>query len=321
MTRTAITDLLEAGVHFGHQTRRWNPKMKPYIYGTRDGITIFDLTITMQKLAEACTFLRETVAGGGHILFVGAKRQAQETVRNAAESTGMFFMCDRWLGGTLTNNRVVLSRVEHMKKLQRLEADGTTQKMTKKEIANLRREREKLERTLGGIAGMAKLPAAMVVVDVGREAIAVREANKLGIPVVGIVDSNCNPDHIDYVIPGNDDALRAVKVIIEALAAAVQDARQTKTKGGTPAAPAAAATGASETAAATPATPPAAADATEPAEPQAADAEGTAGTVETAAPETADDTAKSEKQKADAVAENAAEPEAEAAAELGAEKA
>jgi len=233
VAKTSITDLLEAGVHFGHQTKRWNPKMKPYVYGARNGITIFDLTNTMRRLAEACTFLSDTVADGGHVLFVGAKRQAQEAVREIAERTGMYFMCDRWLGGTLTNHRVVLSRVAHMKKLQTMEADGTTAKMPKKEVASLRRERSKLERTLGGIAEMKKLPAALVVVDVGRETIAVREANKLDIPVVAIVDSNCDPDPIDYVIPGNDDALRAIKVIVDALANSIEEGLQLGGKGGT----------------------------------------------------------------------------------------
>ena len=230
--KTTITDLLEAGVHFGHQTKRWNPKMKPYIYGTRNGITIFDLTLTMRQLSSACEFLRETVAGGGGVLFVGAKRQAQEVVREAAEQCGMFFMCDRWLGGTLTNQRVVLSRVAHLKKLQEMETDGSLTSLPKKEVAGLRRERSKLEQTLRGIAEMKGLPSAMIVVDVGREDIAVREAAKLGIPVVALVDSNCDPGNVDYVIPGNDDALRAIKVVIDALAAAIQDGAGVRSKSG-----------------------------------------------------------------------------------------
>jgi small subunit ribosomal protein S2 len=219
--KTAITDLLEAGVHFGHQTKRWNPKMKPYIFGTRNGITIFDLTKTMRHLAEACAFLRDTATAGGKILFVGAKRQAQEVVRGVAEKTSMFFMCDRWLGGTLTNHRVVLSRVAYLQKLRAMEEDGTMDTLPKKEVAGFRRERGKLERTLGGIVDMKKLPQAMVVVDVGREHIAVAEAKKLGIPVVGLVDSNCAPDQIDYVVPGNDDALRSIKIIMDTLCGAV----------------------------------------------------------------------------------------------------
>jgi small subunit ribosomal protein S2 len=230
--KTTINDLLEAGVHFGHQTKRWNPKMKPYIYGTRNGITIFDLTITMRHLSSACEFLRETVAGGGGVLFVGAKRQAQEVVREAAEQCGMYFMCDRWLGGTLTNQRVVLSRVAHLKKLQEMETDGSLTSLPKKEVAGLRRERQKLEQTLRGIAEMKGLPAAMIVVDVGREDIAVREAAKLGIPVVGLVDSNCDPGNVDFVIPGNDDALRAIKVVIDSLAAAIHEGAGVRSKSG-----------------------------------------------------------------------------------------
>lgn len=231
MAAVTINDLLEAGVHFGHQTKRWNPKMKPYIYGTRNGITIFDLTVTMRHLAEACGFLRNTVNEGGNVLFVGAKRQAQEAVREVAERLGMFYMCDRWLGGTLTNNRVVLSRVNYMKKLREMIADGTTQRMPKKEVSRIRRELGKLERTLGGISEMRSLPAALTVVDVEREAIAVREAKKLNIPVVAIVDSNCDPDDVDYVVPGNDDALRAIKVIIDALATAIEDGVQHRSGG------------------------------------------------------------------------------------------
>ena len=223
MAQVNITDLLKAGVHFGHQTKRWNPKMKPFIYGTRNGITIFDLTITMRLLAEACDFLRDIAAEGGNILFVGAKRQAQETVREAAEDAAMYYMCDRWLGGTLTNNRVVLSRVRKMKELQRMETDGTFESMPKKEVSRMRREKEKLERTLSGIAELRGLPDALVVVDVAREDIAVREANKLNIPVVAVVDSNCDPDPIDYVVPGNDDALRAIKVVVEAFTEAIHE--------------------------------------------------------------------------------------------------
>ncbi len=230
MGRITVTDLLEAGVHFGHQTRRWNPKMKPYIYGVRNGISIFDLTITLRLLGRTCDFLRETAANGGSVLFVGTKRQAQETVRNAAEETGMFFMCHRWLGGTLTNNRVVLSRVNYMRKLQRMEAEGALNELPKKEAAGLRRELAKLQRYLGGIADMRKLPAAMIVVDTLREDIAIREANKLNIPVVALVDSNSNPDPIDYVVPGNDDAVRAIKVIIDAFAAAIAEGKGIRLK-------------------------------------------------------------------------------------------
>jgi small subunit ribosomal protein S2 len=221
--KTAITDLLEAGVHFGHQTKRWNPKMKPYIFGTRNGITIFDLTKTMRQLAEACAFLRDTASSGGKILFVGSKRQAQEVVREMAEKTGMFSMCDRWLGGTLTNHSVMLTRIGYLTKLRKMEEDGSMAALPKKEAANLRRERGKLERTLGGILGMKRQPQALVVIDVGHDHIAVREAHKLGIPVVALVDSNCSPEMVDYLIPGNDDALRSIKIIVDTLGAAVME--------------------------------------------------------------------------------------------------
>lgn len=223
MASINITDLLEAGVHFGHKTKRWNPKMKPYIYGTRNGITIFDLTITMKQLAAACDFLHDVAAKGGQILFVGAKRQAQECVREIAENLNMPYMCDRWLGGTLTNQKVVLSRVDYMKKLQAQDADGSLDNLPKKEVAGLRRELDKLQTALGGIANMKGLPDAVVVIDVDREHIAVQEAAKLDIPVVALVDSSCNPDQVEYVIPGNDDALRSIKVIMDALATAIAD--------------------------------------------------------------------------------------------------
>ena len=223
MEETTIMSLLDAGVHFGHKTRRWNPKMKPYIYGTRNGITIFDLKITMYRLAEACDFLHDVAAKGGQILFVGAKRQAQECVRDIAERLNMPYMCDRWLGGTLTNQKVVLTRIKYMKKLQAQDADGSLDNLPKKEVAGLRRDLTKLQTTLGGIADLTKLPDAMVVVDVAREHIAVAEAHRLGIPVVAIVDSNCNPDLVDYVVPGNDDALRSIKVLMDTMAASIED--------------------------------------------------------------------------------------------------
>jgi small subunit ribosomal protein S2 len=222
VAKTTITDLLEAGVHFGHQTRRWNPKMKPYIYGTRSGITIFDLGKTMHQLAAACDFLSETAANGGQILFVGAKRQAQECVRGTAERLNMPYMCERWLGGTLTNQGVVLKRVSYLKNLKEQQANGVFDSLPKKEVAGLLREMGKLESALGGIVNLHKLPSALLVIDVDREHIAVKEAAKLGIPVVALVDSCCNPDQIDYVIPGNDDALRSIKVIVDALATAIE---------------------------------------------------------------------------------------------------
>ena len=223
MEKTTIMSLLDAGVHFGHMTRRWNPKMKPYIYGTRNGITIFDLRITMHRLADACDFLHDVAVKGGQILFVGAKRQAQECVREIAERLNMPYMCDRWLGGTLTNQKIVLTRIKYMKKLQAQEADGSLENLPKKEVAGIRRDLAKLQTTLGGIADMTKLPDAMIVVDVAREHIAVAEAHRLGIPVVAIVDSNCNPDLVDYVVPRNDDALRSIKVLMDTMAASIED--------------------------------------------------------------------------------------------------
>ncbi len=223
MAKTTITDLLSAGVHFGHQTRRWNPKMKPYVYGTRSGITIFDLGKTMQQLAQACDFLTDVASKGGQILFVGTKRQAQEIVRSTASRLGMSYMCKRWLGGTLTNQKVVMTRVAYMKKLQAQDADGTMDALPKKEVAGLHRELDKLQDALGGIADMRNLPAAIIVIDVEHERIAVLEAMKLGVPVVALVDSNCNPDKIDYVVPGNDDAVRSIKVIVNSLATAIED--------------------------------------------------------------------------------------------------
>ncbi len=223
MAKTTITDFLAAGVHFGHQTRRWNPKMKPFIYGTRSGITIFDLGKTMHQLAQACDFLTEVASKGGQILFVGTKRQAQEIIRSTASRLGMSYMCKRWLGGTLTNQKVVLSRVAFMKKLRAQNDDGTFAALPKKEVAGLLRELDKLEDALGGIAEMRKLPDAVVVIDVEHEHIAVQEAAKLGVPVVALVDSNCNPDQIDFVIPGNDDAVRSIKVIVDALATAIEE--------------------------------------------------------------------------------------------------
>ncbi len=223
MAKITIQDMVKAGVHFGHQTKRWNPKMKPFIYGTRHGVTIFDLTITMGNLAQACDFLRDTVANGGNVLFVGTKRQSQEIVREAAQQTGMFYMADRWLGGTLTNNAVIMRRARYMKSLRDMQNNGDIDKMPNKEASSARRELEKLERTLSGIADLAKLPDALVVVDVERDHIAVCEASRLGIPVVAIVDSNCDPDMIDYVVPGNDDAVRSIGLLAGAFAQAITD--------------------------------------------------------------------------------------------------
>jgi len=223
VAKITINDLLDAGVHFGHQQSRRNPKMKPFIYGTRNGVSIFDLRYTMTQLGEACQFLQDTAADGGQVLFVGTKRQARDPVYHAATRTGMHYMCHRWLGGTLTNFQIIRSRISYMKRLQEMETDGTMESLPKKEVAALRRQKDKLEKTLGGIANMPKLPDAMVVVDVNREHIAVREANRMQIPVVAMVDSNCDPFPIDYAIPGNDDAVRAINTTMDAFVAAVEE--------------------------------------------------------------------------------------------------
>ena len=224
--KVTMQNLLDAGVHYGHQTRRWNPKMKPYIFGARNGVYIFDLAVTMRQLQSACEFLYDIVERGGDILFVGTKRQAQECVRACAETTGMHFMCARWLGGTLTNNQTIRRSIDRMLGIQKMEVEGAINEMPKKEAASMRRELYKLERNLNGIVNMRGMPKVMVVVDVVREEIAVREASRLNIPIIGIVDSNCDPDNIDLVIPGNDDALRAIKIIIDTLASSVTAARE-----------------------------------------------------------------------------------------------
>lgn len=225
MEKITIQNLLEAGVHFGHQTHRWNPKMKPYVFGKRHGVSVFDLTITMRKLADACNFLQELSADNGTILFVGTKRQCQALMREAAEQVNMFHMTNRWLGGTLTNNKVIMSRVKRLKELRRMETEGEFETMPNKEEAQARHELEKLETNLGGIAGMNKLPDALIVADIEHDEIAVKEANKLGIPVVAIVDSNCDPKLVDYPIPGNDDAVRSLKILINALTAAIVEGK------------------------------------------------------------------------------------------------
>ena len=216
-----VQDLLEAGVHFGHQTKRWNPKMKPFIFGARNGIHIFDLGKTMYCLNEACKFLYKSVAQGGDVLFVGTKRQAQELIQDAATRDNMHYITHRWLGGTLTNLDTIRKSIAKLGKLQKMEEDGTFDKMKKKESSRLRREMNKLERQLCGIINMKKKPAVMIVVDVVKEHIAVKEANILGIPVVGLIDSNVDPDLIAYGIPGNDDAVRSLKVVLDQLSAAI----------------------------------------------------------------------------------------------------
>jgi len=221
-----MKQLLEAGVHFGHQTRRWNPKMDRYIYMERNGIYIIDLQQTVKKFDEAYNFIKEVVAGGKGVLFVGTKKQAQETIKDEAKRCEMFFVNQRWLGGMLTNYKTIRKRVFRLKELERMEAEGAFEVLSKKEVAKLRNEWERLERFLGGIKDMDKLPGAVFVVDPRKEKIAVAEARKLNIPVVAIVDTNCDPDEIDYVIPGNDDAIRAVRLISAKIADAVLESKQ-----------------------------------------------------------------------------------------------
>jgi len=216
-----MKELLEAGVHFGHQTRRWNPKMKRYIYGGRNGIYIIDLHQTLTLFDEAQEFIKELMEKGGSLLFVGTKKQAQEALADAAKRCRQYYVNTRWLGGMLTNFHTIQSRIGRLRELERMEADGTFERLPKKESAKLREQRDKLERFLGGIKDMGKLPGAVFVVDLKKERIAVAEARKLNIPVVAIVDTNCDPDEVDYVIPGNDDAIRAIKLIANKIADAV----------------------------------------------------------------------------------------------------
>jgi len=224
-TGLPLKDLLDPGLHFGHQTRRWNPKMKPYIFDKRNGIHIIDLTQTIVKLEEAAAFLRDVVLGGKKILFVATKRQAQEVVRKAAEECGQFHMTARWLGGTLTNNQTIRRSVRRMRQIEAIARNNNGQLSPfKKEAASLRRELDKLQLNLGGIADMEQMPGALVVFDICREEIAVAEANRLGIPVVAVVDTNADPDLIDYVIPGNDDAIRAITLVADAFAKVIKDA-------------------------------------------------------------------------------------------------
>ncbi|MBS6865683.1 MAG: 30S ribosomal protein S2 [Oscillospiraceae bacterium] len=226
MAVVSMKQLLEAGVHFGHQTRRWNPKMAKYIFTERNGIYIIDLQKTVKKLDEAYNFVREVSAEGGSILFVGTKKQAQESIREEATRCGMHFVNARWLGGMLTNFRTIRRRIDRMEQINKMREDGTFDMLPKKEVAKLELELEKLEKFLGGVKEMGGLPKAMFIVDPRKERIAVSEARKLNIPIVAIVDTNCDPDEIDYVIPGNDDAIRAVKLIAGAMADAVLEGRQ-----------------------------------------------------------------------------------------------
>ena len=226
MSVVSMKQLLEAGVHFGHQTRRWNPKMAPYIFTERNGIYIIDLQKTVKKLDEAYMFVRDVAANGDEILFVGTKKQAQESIKDEAIRCGMPYVNARWLGGMLTNFVTIKKRIKRLAQLQTMREDGTFDLLPKKEAAKLELEIEKLEKFLGGITEMKKQPATMFIVDPRKERIAVAEARKLGIPIIAIVDTNCDPDEIDYVIPGNDDAIRAVKLISGAMADAVLEGKQ-----------------------------------------------------------------------------------------------
>ena len=226
MAIISMKQLLEAGVHFGHQTRRWNPKMAPYIFTERNGIYIIDLQKTVKKVDEAYNFIREVAAAGESILFVGTKKQAQEAMKEEATRCNMFYVNERWLGGMLTNFKTIQTRIARLRKLEAMEADGTFDVLPKKEVIGLKHEMEKLTKYLGGIKDMKKLPGAMFIVDPRKEHIAVLEAHMLNIPIVATVDTNCDPDEIDYVIPGNDDAIRAVKLIAGKMADAVLEGRQ-----------------------------------------------------------------------------------------------
>ena len=226
MAVVAMKQLLEAGVHFGHQTRRWDPKMAEYIFQARNGIHIIDLQKTSKKLDEAYAFLKEQAEEGKTVLFVGTKKQAQECVKEAAEKCGMYYVDQRWLGGMLTNFDTIRARVQRLKDLETMQEDGTFDVLPKKEVILLKKEMDKLERNLGGIKEMDKIPGVIFLVDPKKERIAVLEAKKLNIPVIGLVDTNCNPEEVDYAIPGNDDAIRAVKLIADVMANAVIEGRQ-----------------------------------------------------------------------------------------------
>jgi len=222
----SMKQLLEAGVHFGHQTRRWNPKMASYIFTDRNGIYIIDLQKTVKKVEEAYNFVKQLSAEGETILFVGTKKQAQEAVKEEAERCGMFYVNQRWLGGMLTNFQTIRRRIDRLHELEKMEAEGTMEVLPKKEVAELIHEKERLQKFLGGIKEMRKLPGALFVIDPRKERIAVAEARKLGIPIVAIVDTNCDPDEVDYVIPGNDDAIRAVRLLTGKMAEAVLEGKQ-----------------------------------------------------------------------------------------------
>ena len=222
----SMKQLLEAGVHFGHQTRRWNPKMAPYIYTERNGIYIIDLQKSVGKVDEAYNAVADIVANGGTILFVGTKKQAQDAIRTEAERCGMYYVNERWLGGMLTNFKTIQSRIAKLKSIEKMEEDGTFDVLPKKEVLALKKLQEKLEKNLGGIKEMKRIPDAIFIVDPKKERICVQEAHTLGIPLIGIADTNCDPEELDFVIPGNDDAIRAVKLIVSKMADAVVEAKQ-----------------------------------------------------------------------------------------------
>lgn len=230
MQRVTVRDMLEAGAHYGHQTRRWNPKMRPYIYGARNKVHIIDLSKTVRMLDRACDFVSGTVSQGRRVLFVATKKQAQEVVREEAQRAKQYFITNRWLGGTLTNWKTIKSSIDRLKELDQMAMDGSFDKFTKKEALMLARDRDKLERNLGGIKDMGGIPGALFVIDPRREEIAVKEANRLGIPVVALTDTNCDPDSIDFVIPGNDDAIRSIRLFAGAVAdACLEGARRAGT--------------------------------------------------------------------------------------------
>jgi small subunit ribosomal protein S2 len=226
MSQVTMKQLLESGVHFGHQTRRWNPKMKPFIFGARNGIYIIDLQKTVQLFKIAYNFVADTVSAGQSVLFVGTKKQAAESILEEAERSGMFYVNNRWLGGTLTNFETIKRSIDRLKRLERMQSDGTFELYHKKEVLAMERQIIKLRKNLGGIKDMDRLPGAMFVIDPRRERIAVHEARKLGIPVVAVVDTNCDPDEIDYIIPGNDDAIRAIRLMTSRMADACIDGRE-----------------------------------------------------------------------------------------------
>lgn len=226
MAVISMKQLLEAGVHFGHQTRRWNPKMKKYIFTERNGIYIIDLQKTVKKVDEAYNFVKEVAENGGTVLFVGTKKQAQDSVRDEAIRSGQYYINQRWLGGTLTNFGTIRKRINRLKDIERMEEDGTFEVLPKKEVVGLLKEKDRLVKFLGGIKEMKKIPDALFIVDPRKERIAVAEAHKLNIPIVGIVDTNCDPDEIDYVIPANDDAIRAVKLLTSKMADAILEVKQ-----------------------------------------------------------------------------------------------